>query len=934
MKRILISLFLGTLTFGTVAQTFTLTGQLFSPADQSIAGAGVTVQNLRDSNLQRGVFSQADGQFRLENLPRGRYALLINAVGYNSYRDTVSLLSESIDLGRLTLLERSFTAEEVEIEGQQAQAQQKGDTTQYNAGAFKTNPNANAQDLIEKMPGITVQNGQVQAQGERVQQVMVDGKPFFGNDPNAALKNLPAEVISKIEIFDQQSEQSKFTGIDDGNTTKTINIVTKPESRSGTFGRVYGGYGYEEVYHAGLSLNYFDGDRRLSLLGQSNNINLQNFGEEDLLGVSSAAQGRRQPRWRGPTAAADPSDFVVSDQGGITATQAAGINYSDQWGAKVEVSGSYFFNYSDNTAFTESDRVYFVAGDSGQIVRETNQRASQNLNHRFNFRLKYDISERSSILWSPSLSWQQNQGDQSIFSQTSLRAQPLLQNQTNFSSDLSALNAVNDLYFRHRFAKSGRTFTTRVRTSFQQQQGDNFQQSEQVFLAEPAIGDSLDQQATLSSSLWDWNVDVRYTEPLRKLGLWQFDYSFAPQYNLAEQRTLPFEEASNAYTALDSSLSSVFQSRYLAHRAGGGVMLRQGRDLFFLARARYQWATLATDQTLPEVGTTDFQFQNLLPFAIFRWRISDQNTLRIIYRTSTDVPRASQLQSVIDNRNPQQLSAGNPDLGQSYDHRVILRLGGTNTAKSTVFYGLVNATFTENHIGQSTVLAASDTLLGNGIFLPRGAQFTQPINLDGYTQARGYLTYGFPLFNQKLNTNFDFDLNYTRTPGLINDELAITDDYGIGLGASFSSNISEKIDFTLKSRSRFNRAVNQLRPALSTDYFSQISSLKFNLIFGPGLVIRSSLQHTYTEGLSQAVDPNFLLWNAAIAKKLFKNQRGELELSVFDVLGQNTSVNRTVTNAYVEDLQTQVLQRYFMLTFTYQLRQFEEAEPESKQSRF
>jgi hypothetical protein len=929
MKKICLSLLFGLLVSSAVAQTYSLRGQLFSPTDEPIAGAGVTLISLSDQAFQRGIFSQADGQFVLRNLKNDRYALQISAVGYDPYRDTVNLSSGSLDLGRLSLSERSFTTDQVDIEGQQAQAQQKGDTTQYNAGAFKTNPDASAQDLVEKLPGVSVQNGQVQAQGERVQQVTVDGKPFFGNDPNAALKNLPAEVIDKIEVFDQQSEQSKFTGIDDGNTTKTINIVTKPESRNGVFGRGYGGYGYEDVYNAGVSLNFFDDDRRVSVLGLSNNINIQNFGEEDLLGVSSAGRGRRQPRWQGPTAAADPSDFLVSDQGGITSTQAAGINYSDEWGEKIEVSGSYFFNYSENTALTESDRVYFVEGDSGQIVRESNQRSSQNLNHRANFRLKYEISDRTSILWNPNFSWQQNQGDQSIFSRTSLRALPLLQNQTDFRSDLSALNAVNDLYFRHRFEKRGRTFTTRVRTTFQRQQGDNFQQSEQVFLTEPAIGDSLDQQARLSSSLWDWNIDTRYTEPLKKLGLLQFDYTFAPQFNEAEQLTQQFEEQTSEYTGLDSSLSSVFRNRYLAHQVGGGLLIFKGRKFFFLARARYQWATLAGDQSLPQPTETDFRFQNVLPFMIVRWRMSDQNTLRVIYRTSTQIPTASQLQGVIDNRNPQQLSAGNPDLGQSYDHRVILRLGGTNTEKSTVFYGLINATFTENHIGQSTVIARRDTLLGKGIFLPRGAQFSQPINLDGYVQARGYLTYGFPLFNQKLNTNFDFDLNYTRTPGLINGDLAITDDYGTGLGVSLSSNISENVDFTIKSRSSFNRAINQLRPQLSTDYFSQVSSLKLNLIFGPGLVIRSSVQHTYTEGLSEAVDPNFLLWNAAVAKKLFKNQRGELELSVFDALGQNTSVNRTVTNAYVEDLQTQVLQRYYMLTFTYNLRQFNADAPDS-----
>ena len=258
------------------------------------------------------------------------------------------------------------------------------------------------------MLGITVENGRVNAQGEQVRQVLVDGKPFFGNDPNAALRNLPAEVVQKIEVFDQQSEQSQATGFDDGNTTKTINIVTRPETRNGTFGRMYGGGGYEDVYQGGVSLNFFNSDQRISLVGLSNNINQQNFSEEDLLGVASAGRGRRGRPWEGGGVGADPGDFLIDQQNGIATTHSGGINYSDELTDKLEMNASYFFNYTDNGAVTNLDRVYFVEGDFGLVYRELDSSRTTNINHRFNLRMEYKPNRRSSILWRPNVSFQQN----------------------------------------------------------------------------------------------------------------------------------------------------------------------------------------------------------------------------------------------------------------------------------------------------------------------------------------------------------------------------------------------------------------------------------------------------------------------------------------------------------------------------------------------
>ncbi len=926
MKRIFIQLFiisLACLPLAALGQTSGMAqGQVLAANDRPIEGAGVVMTLRSDPTQKQGVFSDANGNFRLRGLSPGAYQLKVSAIGFDTLSQVVTIEAGFNRLGRFALSERTFTADVVEIEGQEAQAQQKGDTTQYNASAFKTNPDANAEDLIRKMPGITVDGGRVNAQGEQVRQVLVDGKPFFGNDPNAALKTLPADVIQKIEVFDEQSEQSKATGFDDGNTTKTINIVTKPETRNGQFGRAYAGAGYEDVYKAGLNWNSFQDARRISVVGQSNNINIQNFSEEDLLGVASAGQGRRRRPWEGGGAGADVNDFLISQRNGIATTHAGGINYSDEWGDKLEVNASYFTNYSDNQALTNLDRVYFVEGDSGLVYRELDTSRSVNLNHRFNLRMEYKPNKRSSILLRPSISFQQNSGTDSTFGRNLINGNLLSTTQNVFSSDLQGLKIDNLLFYRYRFEKRGRSFTLSARTGYDQQDGSSQLNSGLEFLTEPGASlDTLNQRSNLGSSGIDLDVEARYTEPLGKIGLLLVNYSYAPQWNESDRRTYSISPEGDS--SLLTAQSSVFTNQYYAHRGGLGVILRKGRKVFFISRVNYQRATLAGEQSFPTVFDSTYQFNNIIPFALFRWRVNDQQNLRVIYRGNTDVPTVGQLQEVIDNSNPFQLTTGNPILSQAYSHRLTVRYGGTNTKTSNVFYFLLNSTFTSDFIGTSSLIARRDTVLPGGVLLQQGGQLSRPVNLDGYRQLNSFITYGFPAKFIKSNLNFNLSGSYTRRPGMINGALNFSDNYATGIGVTLSSNISKNVDFTLSSKSDYNWAFNELQPRLNTEYFSQVSEARINLIFGPGIVFRTSVLHQYIDGLSDGVDPNYILWNLSVAKKLFKNQRGEIELTAFDVLGQNTSVSRNVASTYVEDLQSQVLQQYFMLTFTYQLRQFE-----------
>ena len=286
MKNLLVIVLLA-IAPGLFAQKLSITGQVADATGAALPGASVVLAR-PSGDVVKTTVAGADGTFEMNELRGGPYVLKITMLGFEELQRQFSLSGQSLALGVLQLSDNAKLLGEVQVKEQVATATQKEDTVQFNAGAFKVMKDANADELIEKMPGVSVENGRMKAQGENIQQVLVDGKPFFGNDPTAALKALPAEIIEKVQIFDAQSDQAQFTGFSDGTTTKTINIVTKSQSQQGQFGKMYAGYGYDARYQAGGNLNFFDGDRRISAIGMTNNINVQNFSTDDILGVVGA----------------------------------------------------------------------------------------------------------------------------------------------------------------------------------------------------------------------------------------------------------------------------------------------------------------------------------------------------------------------------------------------------------------------------------------------------------------------------------------------------------------------------------------------------------------------------------------------------------------------------------------------------------------------
>lgn len=912
MKKTLLLLFLLFAFADAFAQRAAVTGVVKSaPGAIALPGATVLLENAAAATPLATV-TDTEGNFVFERVAAGQYTLRVNYLGYTSYTQTIRVEGKPLQLGTLSMQEETTRIREIEVVGRVPLGTAKGDTTQYNAGAFKTTPDASAEDLVTKMPGVVIQDGKIQAQGEDVKQVFVDGKRFFGQDADAALRNLPAEVIESVQIFDRRSDQSQMSGFDDGNREKTMNIVTKPNKRVGQFGKVSAGYGTDDRYMVGAAVNFFNGDRRFTLTGLTNNINMLDFSVGETPG--GGMRGRRGG-WGGGS----PS--------GIINTNTLSLNYSDMWGTKMEVSGNYNYTNRENNERRYVFQDYTQATFSGQTYSENRVRQNIEDSHRLNMRLDYKINEQNRLLITPTITVQQNDNVTSLLGQTMWDEGKLNQITNTSNADRVNYNFNNSIFYSHSFQKAGRVFSSRINTGYSNLNEDAYRLSNTIYFNDQSQNVNLQQYTDALQKGFSWEGNVSYTEPLSENSRLQLEYEVGNRNNEIDRRTFSFAEQTGRYSELDTIFTNTFDSQYLTQETELGYQYNTEK-IRFQAEVEYQQARLQNDQEFPKVLDFERTFHSILPSAQLEYKFSKTRTLFLDYRSDTDAPSVEDLQDVYDPSNSVQASIGNPNLEQSYENRLMMRYRNFDPETNKVFFAFLMGSRTDNYIARSTFTLQDPIRLSDDFVLGQGARLTRPVNLDGYWNIRSFFNYGQPVNFVKANFNVNGGLGYARIPGLNNDQLNYANSTNLRLGLGFSSNISEKIDFNLSTNSSYNIIENTQFTNQNNNYFNQSTNLRYNWIFWKGMVYRTELNHQYNSGLSSGLENNFLLWNMSLSKKVFKNQKGEISLSVNDLLKQNVSVQRNVRSDYVEDVQTNVLQRYFMLTFTYNIRSYSGKLPE------
>jgi len=889
-----------TVVYGTVQAANDKTG---------LPAASVVLKQNADAKTT-ATLTDTDGNFRLERIASGQYTLEVNYLGYRRLVKSFQVQNKPVALGTLLLEEETTAIREVQIVGRAPLGEQKGDTSQFNTKAFKTTSDASVEELVTKMPGVTIQNGTVQAQGEDVKQVMIDGKRYTGEDVSVAMRNLSADMIEHVQVFDGQSDRAAFSGFDDGNKVKTLNFITKKELRQGYAGKVSAGYGTDGRYMLGASLNYFNNNRRITLTGLTNNINMTDFSIGETPGGSM--RGRRG-RW----GASAPT--------GMSNTHTIGLNYTDLWGRKIEVSGNYTYLNSEVTNDQRRFRDY-VSNEAGLQYSESSLNNRTEDQHRFNFRLQYNINQNNRLLVSPGITLQQNKAITERSARTYDDGGTLATSFNRNTAENVSLDFRNNILYSHRFGTTGRILTANLNTSYSNTDEDTYLAEDTENFQNPARSADRDQHIRLSRNNLAWSGNLDYSEQLGQNSRLQLEYTVGNQQNDSDRRTFDAEENTGTYTSLNVPLSHTFTSDYVSQNIGPSYQYRTDK-VRLQADVRYQYATLQGNSAFPKSSTLKRSFSNVLPSAEYEYTFSPAGNLSLSYRTSTHVPSVEQLQDVLDISNPLQPRLGNPALNQEYQHRLRLRYRNFNAETNRVFFVGLFGTMAQDYMANSVYTTGVPANPAGEFALQPGARLSRPVNMDGYWNVRSFVSYGQPLNLISSNIHFNASVGFSRIPGMVDGAINYANTTNLRAGVNLSSNISEKVDFTLSSSSSFNKVDNTLRTTQNNNYFTQNTSLRYNWTPWKGLVYRTELTHQYNSGLSAGVDNSYLLWNMSLGKKVFKSRQGEISLSVNDLLQQNLSVERNITADYVEDVQATVLQRFFMLTFTYNLRNFKGGTP-------
>lgn len=921
-----------------IAQNAGVRGNIKDKTDnKSIAGAIISLYKIKDSSRATKVVTGEDGRFFIKNIEAENYRLVIASANYNEYIFDVQLKDSVVKLGAILLDAKPKDLTTVIVQSKASAVIVKGDTTQYSAAQYKVNPDATIEDLIKKMPGVTVaRDGTVTAQGETVRKVTIDGKDFFGDDAAAALKNLPADVVDKIQVFDRLSDQARLTGVDDGNATKTINVVTKAGVKNGQLGRVFVGVGNDNRYSIGGNSSFFKGNRRLSLVGSLNNINQQNFAGQDLLGINGNNRNQGGGGFGGGgRPGGGGNDFTLAQINGISKTNAYGVNYNNEYNKKLTLSASYFYNESKNENISSQRTETFLRSDTNLFSNQNGDAVINNLNHRINARIEYNFDSSNSISFIPSFSFQNSEsGSKSIFNNyygeaTTQKAIDTLNiNSTENNSKRNGFNIRNNLLFKHAFKKKGRSVSIGLNNTLTKNMGETRSDSRlkyysNGFLTKDSTQNQFYDNATNGSV---WGSTLAYTEPITKKAQLQFDYNTTYQKNKADQKTFLLD--GGKYEKLDTLLTNNFDNTIITNNIGATYRFVPAKEELIQIGVNVQTSQLNSDRIFPKNVKVNQRFANVLPNLIFRKKFSKKANIRVFYRTNVGFPTINQLQDVVNIANPIRVSSGNALLKQSYTHFLGSRYSYANTKTNSSFFAGLFLQTTQNYISNATFIPKTDSIIQQGITLKKGSQFTKPLNFDGYRNVRTLVNYSNPLKFIKSTLSLNASFNYVRIPGFINSKAVITNNFIYSGGISITSNISEYIDYTVSYNANFNKTNSTASGKRNA--VNQSMGAQFNLLNKKGWFIQNDFGYQINTGLSAGLNQQFGLWNAALGRKFLAKNAGELKLSVYDLLKQNQSINRTADENRIQDVQNLVLQQYFMLTFTYSLKNFGTAAKQTK----
>ncbi len=887
-----------------------VTGVVTDSTDAGLQAATVVLLQPADSTLASFATTAADGSFRIRRVPAGPYLLKVTYVGYTPHVREIEVGAEPLDVGRIALADEVGALGQLVVGAERVPMVVKQDTLEYNAAAFAVPLGANVEDLLRRLPGVEVESdGSIKAQGETVDRVLVDGKEFFGNDPTIATRNLSADAVDRVQVFDKQSDTAEFTGVDDGNEQRTINLALKEDRKVGYFGNVSGGVGgapsdgaapAEGVLYDGKAMvNRFSPTTQLSVIANLNNVNRQGFSVGDYFSFMGgmAAMGRGGSFRIGGDGIPIGDDF----SNGFSTTLSGGLNLNHEFSGTTSIRSSYFVHHLDQEQARTVLQEQFFGEALSSRVDQTGTQDNGSLAHRLNLFAEHELGEGHDVRLRTNL--QVSDATLASQSQRATFGLAALENESDseYDSEGRTLGGDASLTYRRRFA-GNRSVVADLRAELQDNDLDGTLLATNRFYD---AGDLLTTEELAQLQAQDARSLTRSAEVLltQPLGTTQALQLRAEHRVTSEDQTREVLDQADAPVRIDS-LSSAFERAYRYDR--GGLTYRRNQDPLGLSVGVDLQRSQLDGEILDAGATVDRSYLHLLPSATLSYALSQSRNVELRYQATTREPSLRELQPVVDNRDPLNVYVGNPDLQPEYTHSVNARYLSFDQFTSTNLFGFVRAAYSSRSI--STARTVDE----------RFRQTSTPINTSGTWTVSGNASFGTPVRLIAGRANLSANSLYNRGVEFINGAENTSDLLRTTLDLRVENRNKERLDLQAGARYTFNNASYSLNPQLDRAYVNRTFYTELGWTPTDAWDFRTKLDyHLYADGVF-GDGRSVPLWEAT-ASRAFMEGKAQVELVARDLLDRNLGVSYTNTASYIQEERVNNLGRYVLLRFVYNL---------------
>lgn len=938
MKKTL-TLLLIPCAFGTaVAQQATVKGTISDKTEQKdLSNAVIAVLKKSDSTMQAFTRSHADGAFIIKNLPPGDYLLMVTYPKFADFVEPFSLPKDStrkdtlLAMNRISLIRKSDLLKEVIVSQKVSAIRMKGDTLEFKADSFKVKEGANVEELLKKLPGIQVNSkGEITAQGQKVRKVLVDGEEFFGDDPTLVTQNLRADMVDKVQLFDKTSDRSAFTGIDDGERSKTINLKLKDDKKNGYFGKANAGAGSNGYYDNQVMLNLFKKKQKLALYGIHSNTGKTglNWDERDKYGQSFAglldydeATGGFSYSGSG-TGMDDIENWDGRYNGqGYPSVKTGGIHYNNKWNDdKQSVNGNYKVMQLSVVDTSNTVSQYLLPDSNGSKNQYSNQvqySDKQIMRHRAdgNYEIKFDSSSSIKILADGS---SDHKVTNSHFDSETLGTDSALVNRgiRNASSTSDTRNFNSSLLWQKKLAKKGRTVSMSFEERYMRSSSEGLVFAQNDFYKNDTVNQRqvTDQLKNYHSENTTLGGKIAYTEPLSAASFIAANYGITLN-NSSSNRSSFNKSSTGKYTELDPVYSNDYKLNTLTHYGGLTYSLIR-KKLKISAGSNIGFTHFEQTDTHADTSIAR-RFVNWYPRATFTYSFSAQKRLMAQYNGYTAQPTVQQIQPIRTNDDPLNISIGNPGLKPAFNNGLWLSYNDYKVLNERYIYASINYNSTLNNISSKDNV---DTATGKRTY--------QSVNLNGNYSIGADIGYNFKWKAPAINIGFNSRYSHNRSVNIVNEILNATSSDNYTLGGDIGKWKDKKYEIGVSGSATYTNSISSIQKSYSTSFWTYNIGphgsidlpLKISVGVNADINLRQKTPQFQTNN-------NVVLLNAAIEKKMLKKDQLVLRLSGNDLLNQNIGLNRYTGSNNITQTTYTTIRRYFMLSLVWNFTKMVGAAP-------